>query len=112
MGAFSLIVVINLLNRSLFAPTLISKMGMGIETCAGHKGDRGKKVTKLPKRKTVKDVVVEVMGFTPYERRAMELLRNQRDKRALKYIKQRLGSLQLAKKKREELGTVIMQSRV
>merc|ERR1712179_816883 len=65
----SLIVVINLLNRSLFASTLISKMGMGIETCAGHKGDRGKKVTKLPKRKTkrahapkrkfVKDVVVE-----------------------------------------------------
>ncbi|XP_075243685.1 uncharacterized protein LOC142337932 [Convolutriloba macropyga] len=96
-------------------------MGMGIETCAGHKGDRGKKVTKLPKkkckrphvpkRKFVKDVVVEVMGYTPYERRAMELLRNQRDKRALKYIKQRLGSLQLAKKKREELGAVIMQAR-
>ena len=44
---------------------------MEIESCAGHKGDRGKKLTKLPKkickrkhvpkRKFVKDVVVEVI---------------------------------------------------
>ena len=96
----------------------------GVETCQGAKNARGKKVTKLskkavvkkqqqhgPKRKFVKDVITEVMGYTPYERRALELLRNQRDKRALKYLKKRLGTLQRAKKKREELNTVIISSR-
>ena len=94
---------------------------MVVETCAGLKSERGKKLTKLPKkswkrrhvpkRKFVKDVIVEVMGYTPYERRALELLRNQRDKRTLKYLKKKLGKLRSAKKKREELNTVVLQSR-
>jgi large subunit ribosomal protein L36e len=45
-------------------------------------------VTK--KAKLVRDVVREVTGFAPYERRTMELLRISKDKKALKYLKKRV----------------------
>lgn len=41
----------------------------------------------------------------------MELLRNELDKRALRFGKRRLGSHQRAKRKREELGAVIRATR-
>ncbi|RXM92521.1 60S ribosomal protein L36 [Acipenser ruthenus] len=40
--------------------------------------------------KFVRDMIREVCGFAPYERRAMELLKVSKDKRALKFIKKRL----------------------
>lgn len=50
----------------------------------------------LPQRLTkhtkfVRDMIREVCGFAPYERRAMELLKVSKDKRALKFIKKRVG---------------------
>lgn len=36
-------------------------------------------------------MIREVCGFAPYERRAMELLKVSKDKRALKFIKKRVG---------------------
>ncbi|CAF1328957.1 unnamed protein product, partial [Rotaria sordida] len=39
--------------------------------------------------KFVRDLVRELVGFMPYERRAMELMKVGRDKRALKYVKPR-----------------------
>ncbi|CAJ0952024.1 unnamed protein product [Ranitomeya imitator] len=39
--------------------------------------------------KFVRDMIREVCGFAPYERRAMELLKVSKDKRALKFIKKR-----------------------
>ncbi|CAF1164509.1 unnamed protein product, partial [Rotaria sordida] len=51
------------------------------------------------------------VGFMPYERRAMELMKVGRDKRALKYVKARLGSHQRAKKKRDELQAAILAQR-
>nr|XP_055227366.1 60S ribosomal protein L36 isoform X2 [Gorilla gorilla gorilla] len=41
--------------------------------------------------KFVRDMIREVCGFAPYERRAMELLKVSKDKRALKFIKKRVG---------------------
>lgn len=41
--------------------------------------------------KFVREVVREVLGFTPYERRIQELLKVGRDKRALKFAKQRVS---------------------
>lgn len=40
----------------------------------------------------VRDLVREITGFAPYERRMQELLRIQKDKRALKFAKRRVNS--------------------
>ena len=42
------------------------------------------------KVKFVRDIIREVSGFAPYEKRAMELIKVGRDKRALKFIKNRV----------------------
>lgn len=41
--------------------------------------------------KFIRDTIREVCGFAPYERRAMELLKVSKDKRALKFIKKRVS---------------------
>jgi len=41
----------------------------------------------------VRSVGREVVGFAPYERRVLELLRNSKDKKARKLTKKRLGTL-------------------
>ena len=56
-------------------------------------------------------VVREITGFAPYERRTMELLRISRDKKALKFLKKRIGQHSRAKKKRDEMQNVITQQR-
>lgn len=66
---------------------------------------------KTPHTKFVRALVQEVCGFAPYERRTMELLRVSRDKRALKFLKKRLGTHLRAKKKRDELSNVLVQQR-
>ncbi|CAG8470118.1 6290_t:CDS:2 [Ambispora leptoticha] len=59
---------------------------------------------KLSQRvKFVRDVIREVAGFAPYERRVMELLKNSKDKRARKLAKKR--------RKVEELSNIIAESR-
>ena len=40
--------------------------------------------------KFVRDLVREVVGFSPYEKRVMELLKNSKDKRARKVAKKRV----------------------
>ncbi|KAL1927171.1 hypothetical protein VTP01DRAFT_5134 [Rhizomucor pusillus] len=59
----------------------------------------------------VRSIVREVAGFSPYERRIMELIKNSKDKRAKKLTKRRLGTLRRAKRKIEELTGVIAESR-
>ncbi|KZV77185.1 ribosomal protein L36e [Peniophora sp. CONT] len=63
------------------------------------------------KTKFVRSVVREVVGFSPYERRVMELLRNSKDKKARKLTKKRLGTLLRSKRKLEELSSIIQESR-
>ncbi|UPK97824.1 hypothetical protein LCI18_008759 [Fusarium solani-melongenae] len=59
----------------------------------------------------VREVVKEVAGLAPYERRVIELLRNSKDKRARKLAKKRLGTFGRAKKKVDELQRVIAEAR-
>ncbi|XP_051893530.1 60S ribosomal protein L36 [Pristis pectinata] len=61
--------------------------------------------------KFVRDLIREVCGFAPYEKRAMELLKVSKDKRALKFIKKRVGTHIRAKRKREELSNVLAAMR-
>merc|ERR1712099_50599 len=101
-------------------------MGMAppaMEMCVGL--DKGHKVTKLPKRvkpsqrkgakskrvKIIREVIREVAGFSPYERRVMELLKVNKDKRALKFCKKRLGTHRRAKRKREEMQIALQMMR-
>merc|ERR1719473_308185 len=63
------------------------------------------------KNEFVKQTVREVMGFAPYERRALELLRVSKDKRCLRFLKKRLGAHIRAKRKREEMQDVIQTQR-
>eukprot|EP00092_Neocalanus_flemingeri_P024020 GFUD01026054.1.p1 GENE.GFUD01026054.1~~GFUD01026054.1.p1 ORF type:complete len:121 (-),score=31.83 GFUD01026054.1:66-380(-) len=67
---------------------------------------------KLTKHnKFVRDLIREVAGFAPYEKRAQELLRIGKEKRCLKFLKKRIGSHDLAKRKREEMQAVLQASR-
>ncbi|XP_036599559.1 60S ribosomal protein L36-like [Trichosurus vulpecula] len=61
--------------------------------------------------KFVRHMIREVCGFAPYERHAMELLKVSKDKRALKFIKKRVGTHIRAKRKREELSNVLAPMR-
>merc|ERR1719498_1982443 len=63
------------------------------------------------KNKFVRDIVREVMGFAPYEKRTMELLKVSKDKRALKFLKKKLGTHIRAKRKREEMHQVLAAQR-
>jgi large subunit ribosomal protein L36e len=54
----------------------------------------------------IRKVVREVVGFSPYEKRAMELVKgggSNGNKRAMRLVKRRLGSMKRAKKKMAEL---------
>jgi len=93
------------------------------EICAGlekgHKTTKndlkarpGKSKGRLTKHnKFVRDLIREVAGFAPYERRAQELLRIGKEKRCLKFLKKRIGSHDLAKRKREEMQGVLQAMR-
>ncbi|KAK7830958.1 hypothetical protein U0070_018502 [Myodes glareolus] len=62
--------------------------------------------------KFMRDMIREVCSFAPYERRAMELLlKGSKDKRALKFIKKRVGMHIRTKRKREELSNLLAAMR-
>merc|ERR1711963_404592 len=102
-----------------------SKLKMAIRYDLAVGMNKGRKVTRneqapRPSRRKgaqtkhvrfIRDLVREVSGFAPYERRAIELLRISKDKRALKFCKKRLGSHVRGKKKREEMSGVIQAQR-
>jgi large subunit ribosomal protein L36e len=56
-------------------------------------------------------LIREVVGFAPYEKRVLELIKNGKDKKARKLAKRRLGTLRRSKKKIDELNNVIVESR-
>ncbi|XP_064222843.1 large ribosomal subunit protein eL36-like [Aotus nancymaae] len=61
--------------------------------------------------KFVRDMIREVCGFAPYELHTMELLKVSKDKRALEFIKKRVGSHIQAKRKQKELSNVLAAMR-
>ncbi len=62
----------------------------------------------------VKEVIREVVGYAPYERRMIELMKigsASTQKRALKLAKRRLGTHKRGTKKREEISEAVSQMR-
>ncbi|XP_060060246.1 large ribosomal subunit protein eL36-like [Erinaceus europaeus] len=57
--------------------------------------------------KFMQDMIREVCGFTPSERRPMVLLKVSKDKYMLKYIKMRVGTHIQTKRKLQELSKVL-----
>ncbi|VDO75701.1 unnamed protein product [Schistosoma margrebowiei] len=88
--------------------------------CVGR--EKGLKKTKniRPKKpsnrrgvtKFARSLIREVVGFAPFEKRMLELLKNDKEKRALKFAKRRIGGHRRAKKKREELMTIVKSMRM
>ncbi|KAI3411775.1 60S ribosomal protein L36 [Globodera pallida] len=70
-----------------------------------HKGRLSKKT------RIVRELVREVVGFAPYERRTQELLKISKDKKALKFLKKRIGQHTRSKRKRDEMQQVLVAQR-
>ena len=67
----------------------------------------------LTKRVTfVREVVREVAGFSPYEKRCLELLKVGKEKRCLKLLKTKLGTHKRAKSKREQMSVELRKQRM
>eukprot|EP01006_Ploeotia_vitrea_P019492 TRINITY_DN51699_c0_g1_i1.p1 TRINITY_DN51699_c0_g1~~TRINITY_DN51699_c0_g1_i1.p1 ORF type:complete len:101 (+),score=2.81 TRINITY_DN51699_c0_g1_i1:86-388(+) len=73
---------------------------------------KNKRYERVPtKLKAVRGVIQDTVGFSPYERRVLELLKLGRDKRALRFCKRRLGTHNRAKCKREQLAEHLRKMR-
>merc|ERR1712137_338985 len=106
-------------------PVKAHRMGVRYNLAVGL--NKGHKVTKLeagrktrPTRrkgaatkhaKFVRELVRELVGFAPFERRCQELLKISKDKRALKFCKKRLGTHIRGKRKREEMQAMLQKMR-
>lgn len=64
-----------------------------------------------PRTKFVRELIKEVTGLAPYERRLVELIRNGQEKRAKKLAKKKLGTHGRALRKFEHMNTVIAEAR-
>jgi large subunit ribosomal protein L36e len=63
--------------------------------------------------KVIRSVIRDTVGFAPYERRIMEIIKgggNNPQKRALKFAKNRLGAHQRAKRKVKDMEDAIARS--
>ncbi|KAJ9606291.1 ribosomal protein L36 [Cladophialophora chaetospira] len=95
------------------------KSGVAVGLNKGHKVTPLTPTLRVSRRKGalskrtafVREIVKEVAGLAPYERRVIELLRNSKDKRARKLAKKRLGTFGRAKRKVDELQRVIAEAR-
>merc|ERR1712189_68028 len=102
------------LPEEKMAPTEIS---VGLNK--GHKVTKNTSKPKVVRRKGhlnkrvkfIRDVVQEVCGQAPYEKRAIELLKVNKDNRALKFVKKRLGTHTRGKRKRDELTKIYKNMR-
>merc|ERR1712088_869136 len=96
-------------SRSRKKMAVVHDMVVGLQK--GHKVTKNvqpvrqnrKKGVNTAKNVFVREVVREVMGLAPYERRGIELLRLSKNKR--------LGAHVRAKRKREELSDIIASQR-
>lgn len=92
-----------------------ARAGIAVGLNKGHVVTKKEKVARPGSRKGrastkvkfVRDIIREVAGQAPYEKRVIELLKNGRDKRALKVCKRKLGTHLRAKRKRDEMAGVL-----
>jgi len=105
------------------APTSQTKglsSGIAVGLHKGHKVTKRKKVPRPssrkghlgPRTKFVREVIRDVAGYAPYEKRIMELMRVGLDKRALRLAKRKIGGHRRGIKKRDEMGAVVAAQRL
>ncbi|EUD65557.1 50S ribosomal protein L36e [Plasmodium inui San Antonio 1] len=73
-----------------------------------------KKKSKSKRKELINDVVREITGFSPYEKRLIELIKigtSAATKRSLKYAKKKLGTHKRGKAKREEIQKIVIMQR-
>ncbi|GAW80871.1 60S ribosomal protein L36 [Plasmodium gonderi] len=73
-----------------------------------------KKKPKSKRKELINDVVREITGFSPYEKRLIELIKvgtSAATKRSLKYAKKKLGTHKRGKAKREEIQKIVIMQR-
>eukprot|EP00178_Gracilaria_changii_P009398 TRINITY_DN27564_c0_g1_i2.p1 TRINITY_DN27564_c0_g1~~TRINITY_DN27564_c0_g1_i2.p1 ORF type:complete len:103 (-),score=16.05 TRINITY_DN27564_c0_g1_i2:45-353(-) len=97
-------------------PTLLTQsFAVGLPAKRGYpvtKRNQAKKpVFKSKRRELVQSTIREVAGYAPYEKRILEFLKNDLEKRALRIAKKRLGNHKRAKAKRDELNDVVRRAR-
>lgn len=64
---------------------------------------------RIAREQVAKGIAREICGYAPYEKRALDLVKQGEDKKARKFLKKRLGSLRSAKKKQESLARVLTE---
>ncbi|GAB66376.1 60S ribosomal protein L36 [Plasmodium cynomolgi strain B] len=72
------------------------------------------KSSKSQRKELINDVVREITGFSPYEKRLIELIKigtSAATKRSLKYAKKKLGTHKRGKAKREEIQKIVIMQR-
>ena len=62
------------------------------------------KILKTSFTKLTKQIIQTMCGFSPYEKKIIELLKLGKDKKALKLGKKKLGNIVRSKKKKESLS--------
>ena len=73
-----------------------------------------RKGSKSARTKIVREVIYEVAGLAPYEKRLLDMLKTggaSAEKRMYKFAKQRLGTHKRAVKKREDMKDIYAQIR-
>jgi large subunit ribosomal protein L36e len=55
-------------------------------------------------RKNIKKIILNITGFSYYEKNILNLIRLGKEKKAMKYGKKRLGNVKRAKRKKEMLN--------
>lgn len=63
------------------------------------------------KTKFTRNLIKEVAGLAPYEKRLTELIRNSNDKKAKKFAVKRLGTSSRGLKKIIEISKIVAESR-
>ena len=71
-------------------------------------GEEQKK-QKGQRTKFVREIIHEIAGWAPYERRAMDLIKLERRRQATRYLKKRLGNHHRAIHKLNKLEEVIQE---
>ena len=103
------------LNKGYIVPKIERKAMKDKLNKFEKNGRPSRRKGRLGKRtKFVRDVISEIAGYTPYERRIREMIRigtAQKAKKALIFAKKRLGTTRRGKAKREAMSISIMEEK-
>eukprot|EP01039_Chlorochromonas_danica_P012552 gene12552-14386_t len=90
------------------------KKGFPVEKRANVARPSNKKAVTSKRTKMIRELVSEVVGLSPYERRLLDMLKTggaSSEKRMYKFAKRRLGTHRRALKKRDQIKDVYARMR-